>query len=231
MEKNKKLPQLIILYGPPGSGKGTQANLLKDKFGYDFLDFGQSFRDFVKTNHNTTNNESKRAERVNNALLKGEPILTEDFFYILKSKILLLIKQKKQFIIDKPGSLKEEAKWLSQLIKENNISCVFIHYEVPKSIALERIMKRWYLPNNPSPFSSKEEASKYAQSNELPFQRKEDESYDLSSKRIDNMYNQHAEIMQIYSKDGIKINNIAASQTIDMVFQSTIEVLEKAKWS
>ncbi len=49
--QSSKLPQVVILYGPPASGKGTQADFLK-KLLPDFyhLDFGTALRNFVVEN-------------------------------------------------------------------------------------------------------------------------------------------------------------------------------------
>lgn len=47
------LPDLILL-GPPGSGKGTQANLLKERFGYQLLAIGDLLRARTKRTDPTT---------------------------------------------------------------------------------------------------------------------------------------------------------------------------------
>lgn len=44
------MKKIIVLFGSPGSGKGTQAKLLAEKFGYYHLSTGQLFRDLVKKN-------------------------------------------------------------------------------------------------------------------------------------------------------------------------------------
>jgi adenylate kinase len=214
MNLNIKKPQMVILYGPPGSGKGTQAKLLQEKFGYEFLDFGQSFRNFAKENIQEDNPNYLRAKRVNEAFESGLPILTEDFFYIVQEKIENYIKEKKSFIIDKPGSLIEEAKWFNQVIKKFNISNIFIHLNLAKDISLQRISNRWYLPSNPIPYTSYQNALENAIFNEKPYRRVEDESQDVSSKRIDNLYGQHDVILAEYEQNGIKINNINANDEI-----------------
>jgi adenylate kinase len=210
-------PQLIILYGPPGSGKGTQAKILEQELGYTFLDFGQCFRDFAKVNYELTNPDKKRAIRVNELLVSGKPILTEDFFYILKDKIEYNIRNNIKFIIDKPGSLIEEAKWFNMIIKKNKIETLFIHLTLDNAEALDRITHRWYLPSNPTPYPSKEDAIKNAINNEEPYQRKEDQSDTISSQRIINMYSQHEVIINEYKKNGIPIHNINADQSIENV--------------
>jgi adenylate kinase len=219
-------PQLIILYGPPGSGKGTQAKILEQELGYTFLDFGQCFRDFARVNYELTNPDKKRAIRVNELLISGKPILTEDFFYILKDKIEYNIRNNINFIIDKPGSLIEEAKWFNMIIKKNNIQTIFIHLELNNADALDRITHRWYLPSNPTPFPSKEEALNNAINNEEPYQRKEDQSDTISAQRIINMYSQHETIINEYKKNGIMVHNINADQSIEGVKKDIQKLLQ-----
>ena len=71
--------QSILFYGPPSSGKGTQAYLLSKKYDIELVDAGHSFRNFVQNNSTL-----ERAIRVKKHLDNGIPILTEDYFHILE---------------------------------------------------------------------------------------------------------------------------------------------------
>lgn len=42
------LPKTLVFLGPQGSGKDTQAKLLAEKFGYNFIDTGTSLREIAK---------------------------------------------------------------------------------------------------------------------------------------------------------------------------------------
>ncbi|MBV9268116.1 MAG: nucleoside monophosphate kinase, partial [Acidobacteriaceae bacterium] len=43
----KAQPPVIVLFGPPGSGKGTQARLLQDRFGWPHVSTGDMLRGHI----------------------------------------------------------------------------------------------------------------------------------------------------------------------------------------
>jgi adenylate kinase len=46
--KRMKLKTIIVLLGPPGSGKGTQADLLSQKTGFPHISTGELIREYIK---------------------------------------------------------------------------------------------------------------------------------------------------------------------------------------
>ena len=50
MEENKKY-KAIIMFGPQGSGKGTQARKIATDYGYSFFEMGQKLRNFSELDH------------------------------------------------------------------------------------------------------------------------------------------------------------------------------------
>ncbi|MDD5589825.1 MAG: nucleoside monophosphate kinase [Candidatus Portnoybacteria bacterium] len=45
-------PLIVIILGRPGCGKGTQAKMLQEKFGIDYIGSGQLLREKLKVDHN-----------------------------------------------------------------------------------------------------------------------------------------------------------------------------------
>lgn len=55
----------VILYGPPGSGKGTQADLLVRRYGFFHFDTGQYLRRLLNDPRNKNNKEIQKERKMN----------------------------------------------------------------------------------------------------------------------------------------------------------------------
>ena len=75
------MPIRLIIMGPPGVGKGTQANILKEQFNIPHLSTGQILRDEIKDN-------SKIGEIAKNYINKGLLVPDEYLIEIIKNHII-----------------------------------------------------------------------------------------------------------------------------------------------
>ena len=71
---------IIILLGPPGSGKGTQANFIQSKFSIPHLSTGDILRQSVK-------NETSLGNKVKNIMAKGELVSDDLVLDVIKERI------------------------------------------------------------------------------------------------------------------------------------------------
>jgi len=71
---------IIILLGPPGSGKGTQANFIQNKFSIPHLSTGDILRQSVK-------NETDLGNKVKNIMVKGELVSDDLILDVIKERI------------------------------------------------------------------------------------------------------------------------------------------------
>jgi len=130
----------IILIGPPGAGKGTQANNLLKEFNLHKISTGDLLRDEIK-NNTILGNEIK------SIIEKGS--LASDFIINnLVKKVLLDKKINNRLIFDGYPRNLNQAKELDLIIKKNNheISCV-LSLKVDKKTIIKRILGRQICSN------------------------------------------------------------------------------------
>ncbi len=71
---------IIILLGPPGSGKGTQANFIQNKLSIPHLSTGDILRQSVK-------NETDLGNKVKNIMARGELVSDDLVLNVIKERV------------------------------------------------------------------------------------------------------------------------------------------------
>ena len=125
----------IILFGPPGAGKGTQAKyLVKKTNGYQ-VSTGEMLRLEIKKNSNI-------GKMITHNMNNGKFVSDEIVNQLIKTCIFDSKKRNKLIFDGYPRSL-SQAKKLDILLSESNQKIDFIFFlNVKKNIILERIKKR-----------------------------------------------------------------------------------------
>lgn len=208
---SEKLPQVIILYGPPAAGKGTQSYFLRQKFpDYYHLDFGTELRNFVTDILGSSNDLEnvikpgtdpalvERAIRIKHDLPIG-PATTEDLRFVVEKAFIDNIREGRGMIVEGPGRLVEEAIWLSEFFAKNNVSVAIFHLHADIEIALRRTATRYYIPDVKQPFKSYQEAKLECPAGVEPYQRMDDTNVESIKQRYRLLYADHyALIISIY---------------------------------
>ncbi|MBS7656032.1 adenylate kinase [Candidatus Bathyarchaeota archaeon] len=121
---------IIVLLGPPGSGKGTYASILTKKLKIPHISTGDLVREEIKAG---TKLGKEAAEHVN----RGELIPDEKILEILKNRVSKL-DCVKGFILDGyPRTLKQA----EDLNKAANVNIV-VNLNVPDEVIIERLAYR-----------------------------------------------------------------------------------------
>ena len=130
----------IILFGPPGAGKGTQAKYLIKKLNAFQISTGEILREEIKKN-------TEIGKKISYDMNDGKFVSDEIVNNLIKN-IFFDIKKKNRLIFDGyPRSL-TQAKNLNQLLNETKQKIDFIFFlNVNKETILNRIKKRKVLEN------------------------------------------------------------------------------------
>jgi adenylate kinase len=122
----------LIFLGPPGAGKGTQAKVLEDRFGYRQVSTG----DILRAN-----------------VAEGTPLGVEAKGYMADGKLVPddLIIRMMEPVFDQPGNVildgfprtVAQAQALDDLLRRKKKSAVAILFDVDTDVLTERLTGRW----------------------------------------------------------------------------------------
>ena len=120
----------LVIFGPPGSGKGTYASRLQTRLGIDVIATGDLLREVMKEN-------TPLGRKVKGFIEKGQLVPDDVVMQVLKQR-LSKSSSKKGFVLDGFPRTIEQAKALEQLVKIDGI----ILLTVPDWIIIERLSSR-----------------------------------------------------------------------------------------
>ena len=137
---------LIVLLGPPGAGKGTQAKLMKEKFHIPHISTGDILRDAIKS-------RSKLGQEANTFMHKGQ-LVPDDIVFGLIRQRLAEPDCKNGVVFDGfPRNLKQ-AKMLMHLEYISDFgNFIAILIDVADDEVVRRLSNRRYCPNCNSIFN------------------------------------------------------------------------------
>ena len=185
----------LILFGPPGAGKGTQAKMLIDKFNIVQISTGDMLRDEVKS-------QSVLGKSAKSIMDRGDLVSDEIIIAMIKKR-LLMSDCKNGFILDGFPRTLNQALGLEGLLEDVNINIDnVIQIEVVENLLLERINKR-------------------ASENENI--RNDDNSLILKN-RIKVYKKDTMPVIEYYKKLN-KLTIINGTQSIEKVFQEILKIL------
>ena len=186
----------IVLFGPPGSGKGTQAQNLIEKFNLKQISTGDLFR------HNMKNN-TELGILAKSFIDKGELVpdqVTTD---------MLIDEVKKPtdsngFIFDGYPRTANQTEALEQIVKEvlNAEISVCLSLIVEDETLVQRLMKRGETSG-----------------------RVDDSNEEIIRNRIKEYYAKTAEVAELYKKHGkyVEVNGVGANDEISEKLYSEVQ--------
>ncbi|MDD5342238.1 MAG: nucleoside monophosphate kinase [Patescibacteria group bacterium] len=143
--------KLIIIMGPPGSGKGTQAKLLREKFGLNYLATGDVVREMCRR----AETGDPLGQEVKERYDRGEPQPDDLILRAVRQKLSEL-DLAKGIIFDAFPLSEPQALGLDEIITEFKLAQpVAINVEVGEDEVVKRLGMRKFCPKDNSVYYPK----------------------------------------------------------------------------
>jgi len=125
----------IILFGPPGAGKGTQAKLIEKEFDIPQLSTGDMFRAAIK-------NQTPLGKKIKSIMDEGK-LVPDDTVVELVEEALDAPQFTKGYILDGfPRTVPQARAFDERLKKKGRKLDAFLSLEVPEEELMKRILSR-----------------------------------------------------------------------------------------
>ena len=126
----------IILFGPPGAGKGTQAKMICKKYNLLHLSTGDILREEIRSDKLLANNVKE--------IINSGKLVSDEIIIGLIDKIISKNKNTYSgYLFDGFPRNKNQAILLTSLLKKNEIKLnSVLLFDVNESVLLERILSR-----------------------------------------------------------------------------------------
>lgn len=211
----------LVLFGPPGAGKGTQAQLLRDKLNLAHISSGDLFR------HNLNNKTPlglKAAEYMN----QGELVPDEVTIDIVLDKVLSL-NSAEGFILDGFPRNRNQAEVLEKALtqRSRNIDKV-VHIDVSQEELVRRLGGRYICRDCQAPHSIdamdlSQNDTKCEQCGGEIYQR-EDDRAEAVQKRIQVYHDETVPVLDFY-RDRDLLLDVSGLNSVEIVNQDVLSGL------
>jgi adenylate kinase len=218
------MPTYLLLMGGPGAGKGTQAQVLREKFGLPQIASGDLFRDNLKR-------QTPLGQLAKQFMDRGELVPDDVTIAMIRERLQQSDAQRGAMLDGFPRTV-PQAEALDGLLAEfgGRVNRA-LYIKVPEAALLERLSGRWTC-RGPAQhtyhmlFNPPKQAKVCDVDGTELYQRADDTS-EVQSRRIRVFFEQTAPLVAFYQQRGL-LSEIDGEQAIAAVTASVVAAVEAA---
>lgn len=206
----------LILLGPPGAGKGTQANYICERYGIPQISTGDMLRAAVKAGTPL----GLAAQKV---MEKGELVSDEIIIGLVKERLQKEDCQKGYLFDGFPRTILQ-----ADAMKTSGVAIDYaIEIAVPDEDIIQRISGRWVHPSSGRTYHvlfNPPHTSGYDNDTQEPLTQREDDKKETVSKRLE-VYHHQTEVLLSYYKNWAQSGEPGAPQYTKVVGTAPVSVV------
>ena len=212
----------IVVLGPPGVGKGTQAKILSEKTELAHISSGDLFRENLK-------NQTELGKLAQTYMTKGE-LVPDDVTVAMIKERLTRPDCKAGAILDGFPRTPAQADALETMLQEFNGHVDIVPFIAAREdILVERLSGRWTCRANGHTFNEKTNPPKNDKKCDFDgseLYQRDDDKAETVKHRIEVYFKQTSPLISYYRDHG-KLVEIDGMQSIDQVTEDLLAALKK----
>jgi adenylate kinase len=212
----------IVLLGPPGVGKGTQAKILSEQTGLAHISSGDLFRENLK-------NQTELGKLAQTYMTKGE-LVPDDVTVAMIRERLSRPDCKAGAILDGFPRTPAQADALDAMLQEFNGHVDVVPFvTADEDVLVERLGGRWTCRANGHIFNEKSNPPKNDKLCDIDgseLYQRDDDKAETVKHRIEVYFNQTSPLISYYRDNG-KLVEIDGTRSIDQVTQDLLAAVNK----
>lgn len=229
---NKK-SKVIIILGPPGSGKGIQAELLAEKFGFFQWETSSivgrmieqaKLGEYVIADEKKYFFEKERKLRENGKLWDSPFV-----FYCTKKKIEELAEEEKEIIMSgSPRNIDEGKKlipFLGKLYGTKNIAVILLKLTPRETLWRNSHRRECELSTHSILYTKETEKLTRCPLDGSKLMRRKDDNPEIIKTRLKEYKEKTFPLIKLFRKQGLRIKEINGEQPVADVFKDILKAL------
>jgi adenylate kinase len=210
---------IVVLLGPPGAGKGTQADLLADRLGIQKIATGDVLRAAVRDG-------TKRGKEAKSYMDRGDLVPDSVILGILQD-VMTSPATKEGAILDGAVRTVPQAEGLATMLAEigKKVDKVLL-FDVDDSELVKRLSTRTVCQGCQTPYMDREAGSKCEKCGGRLVRRKDDEPEAVRN-RLEVYRTQTEPVIDWYGDHKMQVLKIDADAPVDIVTARALEALRK----
>jgi len=217
------MAKYIVLLGPPGAGKGTQAQIIAEKYELVHVSSGDLFRENLK-------NETELGKLAQTFMKRGE-LVPDDVTIAMVRDRLSRPDCRNGALLDGFPRTPAQAEALADMLKEFSGSVSLVPFiSVPAEILVERLSGRWTCRSNGHVFHERFNPPAIAGVCDLDgseLYQRDDDKPETVMNRIKVYQEQTAPLIAFYKENGL-LAEVDGTRSIEDVTTALLQAIDEA---